>query len=102
PCCFRALWTVSATGSSGHEATSAFTAHCNLVRCAHSFRVCCRRAPSSCFHATTPPQLRGLSLLAPVGLSPTGKCALFWTRPCRHARSTVLGTAFAPASCQVP
>src|SRR2546426_3582030 len=30
-CCFRALWTVSATGFACDEATSAFTARCNLV-----------------------------------------------------------------------
>src|SRR5450755_1695069 len=34
-------------------------------------RVCCRRAPPSCSHATVPPMLRGLSLLTSVGLSPT-------------------------------
>ena len=55
------------------------------------FRACCRRAPPSCFRATAPPKLRGLSLLAPVGLSPTGRCALVWTRrlasaTCRASR----------------
>src|SRR6266851_10146240 len=44
------------------------------------FRACCRRAPPSCFRATTPPQLRGLSLLTSVGLAPTGRCVLDWTR----------------------
>src|ERR1019366_6451788 len=44
------------------------------------FRVCCRRAPPSCFRATAPPQLRGLGLLASVGLAPTGQCVLDWTR----------------------
>ena len=72
PCCFRTLSTVSATGIACNEATSAFTARYNLERCASSFRACCRRAPPSCFRATAPPQLRGLSLLASVGLSPTG------------------------------
>ena len=36
------------------------------------FKECCRRASPSCFRATAPPVLRGLSLLASVGLSPTG------------------------------
>src|ERR1019366_3703573 len=36
-CCFRALSTVSATGFACNEATSAFTARCNLVSCAYSF-----------------------------------------------------------------
>jgi hypothetical protein len=36
-CCFRALSTVSATGFPRDEATSAFTARCNLVRCIYSF-----------------------------------------------------------------
>src|SRR5439155_19221837 len=39
-----------------------------------------RRAPPSCFRASAPPQLRGLRLLASVGLSPTGQCVLDWTR----------------------
>jgi hypothetical protein len=37
-----------------------------------SFRAFCRRAPTSCFCATAPPKLRSLSLLASVGLPPTG------------------------------
>src|ERR1019366_5923959 len=45
-----------------------------------SFRAICRRAPSPCFRATTPPKLRDLSLLVSVGLSPTGCFALNWTR----------------------
>src|SRR2546427_937672 len=71
-CCFRALWTVSATGFACDEATSAFTARCNLVCCPYSFLSMLSEAPPSCFRATTPPQLQGLSLLASVGLSPTG------------------------------
>src|ERR1700681_2818051 len=44
------------------------------------FEYVCRRAPPSCFRATAPPQLRVLSLLTSVGLSPTGQCVLDWTR----------------------
>src|ERR1019366_5768789 len=58
------------------------------------FRVCCRRAPPSCFRATTPPKLRGLSLLASVGLAPTGRCVLDWTRRSPSENRTVPG--FAP------
>src|SRR5262249_57714115 len=40
---------------------------------AHSpCKECCRRASPACFRAPVPPVLRGLSLLASVGLAPTG------------------------------
>ena len=55
--------------------------HVTTWRFAHApFRVCCRRAPPSCFRATAPPKLRGLSLLTSVGLSPTRRRVLTWTR----------------------
>ena len=58
------------------------------------FRVCCRRAPPSCFHATVPPKLRGLSLLASAGLSPAGQSVLVWTRRSATGRSRFAITAW--------
>ena len=79
PCCLRALSTVSVTGSSCNEATSAFTVRCNLMLRAYPSSML-SRAPPSCSRATAPPLLRSLS---------------FWLRSDFHRHDSVPFTGHA-------
>ena len=97
-CCFRTLSTVSATGYSCNEATSAFTLHCNLVRCAHSFLSMLSEGSAVLLSCHGASQATRPESLAPVGLSPTGRCVLVWTRRFSNV-SPIAPPPPSPAAC---